>query len=103
MNPNNSTDIKEREAELKLEQARLEQKKLELEQMKIESGLVEPSKHKAPQKWSENSTVLAIFLTLFAPIGLILLWRYPKGSILFKILMSLYSLFLFSIVLGFFV
>ena len=103
MNPDNSNDIKEREAQLKLEQTKLDQKRLELEQMKIESGLTEPNKTKIQPKWSENSTVLAIFLTLFAPVGLILLWKYPRGGILFKILMSLYSLFLFSIVLDFFV
>jgi len=100
VNSNDSTDLKEQENNLELEQARLERIKLELELEKVKQESSE--KQEEPPKPEVNHTVssgILFCLTFLAPIGLILLWRLKEPTFI-KILLTLYSVFIFSMIMG---
>jgi len=99
MDSNDSTDLKEQENNLELEQMKIEKAKLEveLEKMKQESAPF-------PEKLSETKKLPVSYgvlfcLTFLAPIGIIMLWRL-RVPIFIKILLTLYSLWGFAVIMG---
>ena len=98
MDSNDSTDLKEQKSELELEQARLERIKLELEKMKQESSEKQEDSPKNKEK-SPVSQGVIFCLTFLAPIGIVLLWRLKIPTFI-KVLLTLYSLFALSMLMG---
>ena len=100
------TDIKnDTENELALEQAKMERIKMELELEKLKQGSPPPSPNECsdeeakPMPQTTSFTFLAFCLTFLPPIGIIWLWRL-KVPIFVKVIFTLYSLFVFSILIG---
>ena len=100
MDSNEPIDLKEQESELELEQARLERIKLEieLEKMKLESTEKQGNPTKPEEKPPVSQGVI-LCLTFLAPIGIIMLWRHQVPTFI-KIILTLYSLFIFSMIMG---
>jgi len=106
VNSNEPTDLKNNENELALEQARLERAKLELELEKTKQKTVLPSPQKGKETSSSNLPDKSVFMLLFfcltflAPIGLIILWRSKGYHAAIKVFLTLYSIFAFSMLMG---
>ena len=106
MNSNESTDLKDKENELALEQAKMERIKmeLELEKMKQESApldrnnvrddAVEPTPQAIPPK------LLLLCLLLLPPIGIIWVWRLKAVDPLIKIICTLVGLISLIMLMG---
>jgi len=102
---NEPTDLKDKENELALEQAKMERIRMELELEKIKQDSA-PPKPKERSGCDEGSVphskpppFLLFCLTFLPPIGIIWLWRL-KVPIFAKVIFTLYSLFMFSILIG---
>jgi len=100
VNSNESTDLKDQNKEVELEQAKMERVRLELELEKMKQKSLEKSDKDTKPKANHTVSPGIIFcLTFLAPIGLILVWRL-KEPLIIKIVATLYSLFAFSMLSG---
>jgi len=110
MSSRESTDVKDKDnkdRELELEQIKLKQMELELELKKMEQDAAPPLSSNEcsvgkPVKSDSNHTIstgIIFCLTFLPPIGIIMVWRLKEPMIL-KIAATLYSLFIFSMWMG---
>jgi len=110
MNLNEPTDLKDKEnkdKELELEQVKLRQMEMEmeLELKRIEQETARPVRNNVRENETESAPeskppmFLFFCLTFLPPIGIIMLWR-RKENIIVKIIFTLYSLFIFSMWMG---
>jgi len=99
MSSSEFTDLKDKENELALEQAKMERirMELELEKLKQESALP-PDRNNVrgesekPESKSLVSQGLIFCLMFLAPIGIIIVWRRKDLPIFIKILLTLFGL-----------
>ena len=113
MNSDDANNLKQKEADLAIEQAKLEQMKIELELAKMKQGAAsEPvsipnvqessisTNTTQPMKWHENTKIITRLLGIFYPIGLVLVIRYPHWSTPNKIKVAIIGLLLFVFTWG---
>lgn len=60
----------------------------------LEKGIIEKEEKEKNKKWHEDGMIVFLLLVLFAPLGIILMWRNGNYSVFVRIIMTFVSLFM---------